>query len=88
MRLPRHPLLRAPVALALGGITFWLGLAHLVRMSTSLTGRVILGETPYQAITALQRKPRLSDAARDPGNSASSPREPADRGSSKAASER
>ena len=88
MRLPRHLLLRAPVALALGGITFWLGLAHLVRMSTSLTGRVILGETPYQAITALQRKPRLSNATREAGNAASSPRDPADRASSKAADER
>ena len=68
MKIPQHLLLRIPLALALGGLTFSVGLVHLVRLSTSLTGRVISGETPYQAIMALGHQRQFVDRGREAEN--------------------
>jgi hypothetical protein len=74
MRLPRsavlnRAILRPAVAVLLGTLTFWVGLVHLVRISTRVTTRVFFGEAPAQVVAMLEEE-RRADRGRSPGDSA------------------
>lgn len=62
MRLPRsivnRAIFRPALAVILGTLTFWVGLVHLVRVSTRLTTRVFFGETPAQVVATLEEERR------------------------------
>ena len=53
----RAAIVRLPFALAMGTITFWVGFARLVLMSTRFTADVARGQHPHAALSHL-REPR------------------------------
>jgi len=74
MRFPKsavlnRAILRPAVALLLGTLTFWVGLVHLVRISTRVTARVFFGETPAQVVAMLEEE-RRADRGLPPVDSA------------------
>jgi hypothetical protein len=74
MKLPRsavlnRAILRPAVAVLLGTLTFWVGLVHLVRISTRVTARVFFGEAPAQVVAMLEEE-RRADRGRSSGGSA------------------
>ncbi len=65
----KRAILRPALALTLGTLTFWVGLFHLVRISTRLTTRVFFGETPSHVVGTLEeerRAGRVSHSVRGP----------------------
>ena len=53
MKHLEHAVLRIPFALSLGAAAFSVGFFRLVVMSARLTRDVMVGQTPYESLTAL-----------------------------------
>ena len=55
-RLLKLALVRIPFALVMGAVTFWVGFAWLVLMSTRIMADVARGHAPAAAIALMQER--------------------------------